>query len=250
MLAALALLAAVPASASATAALTYPANGQTVTLNAQGTFTYAWTMTADDVNPVVWEGDSPTYDYNTFEQVCDTLDANATSCTPTPPLAAGTHYVTVQTTSQADNSNPMSPMTSFVVPPFLGWGCGFDAEDCPDPTGIFSAYRRHPQGDQPYSIIGAAGWINTAKGRISFSFTIRHGARTLAHLTASGAASGGTDNAGVRLYHQQVLWGDVNSNHSRGWTPLATGTRLQVQIAMSSAGHTLTGTTTLTQPPR
>ena len=250
-LAALALLAAAPTPAGATATLTYPAAGQTVTLNPQGTFSYAWSMTPDDYNPTVWLGDSPIYNYSTFDQVCSNLDTGVTSCVQPYPLPAGTYYATIETASQAEaTATPFSPMTSFVVPPFLTWGCGFEAEDCAEPTGVSATYVRRPPGDSPYSTVAAAAWINTQKGPISFSFTIRHGSRTLAHVTAGGPADGGTLDAGVRLYHSQLLWGDTTSNHSRRWHPLATGTHLNVAIAVSGAGHTLTRTATLTQPPR
>ena len=250
-LAALALLAAAPTPAGATATVTYPAAGQTVTLNAQGTFTYTWTMTPDDYNPTVWLGDSPIYDYSTFDQACSNLETGVTSCVQPYPLLAGTHYVTIGTGSQSDiTATPFSPMTSFVVPPFLLWGCGFEAEGCAEPTGVSATYARHPQGDSPYSALAAAGWINVRKGNIAFSFTIRRGSRTLAHVTAGGPAEGGTLDAGVRLYHSELLWGDTTSNHSRRWRPLATGTHLEVAIAVSAVGRTLTQTATLTQPPR
>jgi hypothetical protein len=250
-MAALVLLAAAAAPAGATATLTYPAAGQTVPLNSQGTFSYTWSMTPDDYNPTVWLGDSPAYDYSTFDQACSNLATGVTSCVQPYPLPAGTHYVTIETGSQADvTASPFSPMTSFVVPPVLIWGCGFEAEGCAEPTGVSATYVRHPQGDSPYSVVAAAGWINTQKGSISFSFTIRNGSRTLAHVTAGGPAEGGTLDAGVRLYHSQLLWGDTTSNHSLRWHPLATGTHLKVAVAVSSAGHTLTHTATLTQPPR
>jgi hypothetical protein len=189
-----ALWGAPPALASAT--MTYPANGQTVSLDHQAGFSFRWTLPAGEMGPQVWIGDQPTYDPETFYpfgQGCGAghPDQVTYSCRMGPPsvksMSAGTHYAFIQT----DDGDPttqyyFSPVIRFVVPPKLGWGCG-PAAGCNDPV-IEPGYNANPTVGPPESDMAVRVWVNSPGALVTVKFTLRNGNRVVARITRTARA--------------------------------------------------------------
>ena len=239
-------------AAEAAATITYPANGATVTLNAGANFAFAWTLPAGEVGPQVYEGDTPTYDPETlspFSGACGApaADQAAYSCRPDTPPYAGTHYAFIFTTNADNTQHYYSPVTSFVVPPKLGWGCGPRAPgECTDPNGVRTQYVPHPLIGLPYSTLEVSGWLNAIGGTaVNFSFTLRQGRRVLARIHDVQHTADFWVNSGFELKHSLVLFG---SRHTR-WPAVRGGSRLTSTFVMSGSGLTLTRTATLRAPP-
>lgn len=175
-----------PALGAAT--MTYPANGATVRLDQTAGFNVRWTLPPGEKGPQVWVGDSPTYDPETFypfDQGCGAQqpDDVTYSCHMGPPLGrllvAGIHYAFIQT----DDGDPTtqcwySPVTRFVVPPELAWGCGPKAP-CNDPA-VSQTYRPMPTLGPPESDMTVRLWVNSPGAPASAKFTIRNGNRVVA----------------------------------------------------------------------
>jgi hypothetical protein len=240
------------AMANASATMTYPPNGATVTLNAGANFAFAWTLPAGEVGPQVYEGDTPTYDPDTlspFSGVCGgpAADQVAYSCRPDTPPYAGTHYAFIFTTNADNTQHYSSPVTSFVVPPRLGWGCGPRAQgECTDPNGVRTQYVPHPLIGLPYSTLEVSGWLNGTSGTaVNFSFTLRQGRRVLARIHDVQHTADFWVSSGFELTHSLVLFG---SRHTH-WPAVRGGSRLTSTFVMSGAGLMLTRTAALRAPP-
>jgi hypothetical protein len=182
--------------ALASATMTYPADRATVSLDQQGSFTFRWTLPAGEMGPQIWVGDQPTYDPETFApfgQGCGAArpDQVTYSCRMAPPstkpLPAGTHYAFIQT----DDGDPVtrywySPVTRFVVPPKLGWGCG-PAAGCNDPA-VHQAYNPQPNVGPPESDMFVRVWVNSPGAPVTATFTLRNGNRVVARIVRTAHA--------------------------------------------------------------
>jgi hypothetical protein len=240
------------AAAHASATMTSPANGATVSLDANANFSFAWTLPAGEVGPTVWEGDSPTYDPDTlspFSGICGSpaADQPAYSCRPDSPLNAGTHYAFIFTTNSDNTQHYFSPVTSFVVPVRIGWGCGPKARDtCGDPKGVTTQYVPHPPIGFPYSTLDVDGWLNERENTpVKFKFTLKRGRKVLARIQDVQRTSEFVASSGLELTHSRISWGSGRHMH---WHAPRGGTKLTCTFVMSGGGLTLTRTATLKAP--
>ncbi len=245
-----ALATALPVGAAAAPAMTYPANGATVALDAQANFTFAWTLSPGEEHPTVWVGDTPTYDplfMAPYKSVCGaTSEAPIYSCRPEGQLNAGLHYAVI--TAATATEPAFSPVTSFVVPPMLGWGCG--PKDlfgvCQEPKGLFPLWVPHPGIGPPHSDELVAAWLNSEEAPISFEFTVRHGSRVLVRYQETGRTEGFQTGAGIELTHKYV---EVSASRRLPWHAPRAGTLLSVKVTIHGGGLTLTRTGTMKAPP-
>jgi hypothetical protein len=247
----LAVLAALSACAVAhpAATLTYPPDGATVALDKDANFTFTWTVPAGETMPSPYVGDSPAYDPDTFApfgSACGALSDTATSCRPDTPMRSGRHYAFMFTTNADNTEHYLSPVTSFVVPPTIAWGCGPSA-DCPTPRGFRASYVPHPPIGLPYSTLEVSGWTNAPEGTpITFTFTIKHGRKVVARAHDVQPASDYLAQSGFELLHSQIKLG----HRGRHWHAPAGGTRLTCTYTMSGSGLSLTRTARMRTPPR
>lgn len=242
-------------SALASASMTYPANGATVSLDQQGSFSFRWTLPAGELGPTVYVGNSPTYDaetYYPFDPGCGAAgpDQASSSCRMIPPgskpLSAGTHYAFIRT----DDGDPTtqyyySPVTRFVVPPKLAWGCG-PAADCHGPV-VVPGYNASPAVGPPESDMSVRVWVNSPGAAVSATFTLRNGNRVLARIkTATHADSDFFTDPGFMVF--QV--GDrgpyrtavrLHGIHGVKW--------LRVTVVVRAKGLTITRTVKFRAPP-
>jgi hypothetical protein len=224
-------------SARAAATMTYPTDGQTVTLDKKLGFTFTWTLLADEFGPSVYVGDTPTYNPDPFyalapfEPFCGVdvgqIDASssATSCRgnadalPVPP---GTHYALIKTTNADGSQIFISPVVRFIVPYKLGFGCSPLQPGCHE-LAVQSLY--YPFGDEVYpwkhSLLVVRGWFNGP--RVTFTFTIKRGSKVLKRLHQT------------RSTDSQVYYADSNFKLYR-LRGVPGGTRLSCVITISGGG--------------
>ncbi|HKN94731.1 MAG TPA: hypothetical protein VJU60_10395, partial [Thermoleophilaceae bacterium] len=184
----LSLLTATAAHASAT--LTNPANGATVTYDKDGVPSFAWTLPAGEVDPQLYVApqasvpDPAAYDPNhvaPFEQECGAPHPGgnlvaAYSCRSDEPLAAGTYYAYITTRvpiDELDYDAVFSPITTFVMPTFLVWGDPISHE-----FPAIETRRDRAVGSRRVfidSAIEVRGWFNNPDGKVKFTVTVRHG---------------------------------------------------------------------------
>lgn len=186
-------------TALAAATMTYPGDGATASLDQQAGFSFRWTLPAGEMGPQVWIGDQPTYDPETFSpfgQGCgaDHPDQVIYSCRmgsrSTRPLSAGTHYAFIFTgNGDPPTQHYFSPVTRFVVPPKLAWGCGPIAT-CAGPA-VRQAYNPSPQLGPPESDMSVKVWVNSPGALVTAQFAVRNGNRVVARITRSQRADSG-----------------------------------------------------------
>lgn len=184
--------------ALASARITYPADGQTVPLDKQGRFTFRWTLPVGERGPAVYVGDTPTYDPDTlypFTEACGAQDPDQViySCADTEkPIPAGSHYAFIFTQSgdpsSRDVQNHTSPVTRFVVPSKLSWGCS-PASSCGGPV-VSRAYNSNPTVGPPESDLDANVWLNSIKAPVRFTFTLRNGRRVVKVIRRTARSDG------------------------------------------------------------
>jgi hypothetical protein len=225
------LVAAGPARAAAT--MTYPTDGQMVTLDKTLSFTFTWTLPAGEFGPSVYVGNTPTYtDPDTlypFEAFCG-IDAgqtgeslSATSCqTSGYTVPAGTHYALIKTTNADGTQIFISPPVRFIVPYKAGFGCSPLEPRCGS-VPVYNLYAPFGDSSYPstYTRLLVKGWFNGP--RVTFTFTIKHGRNVLKrlHQTRSTDSQAYSAESGFNLYRL------------RGVHP---GTRLTCIITISGGG--------------
>jgi hypothetical protein len=232
------------ASAGSAATLTYPSNGATVSLDAKASFSFQWSLSPGEVGPTVWVGDTPAYEAGTlapFKEGCASKEAEEriTSCSGEEPLEAGTHYAFIVThaTPPAEET-VISPVTSFVVPPMLAFGCGPKSGGCPMPTGVESLLVAHPPIGYPSSTWGATVWLNREDAPVSFSFTVSHGSRVLlrVHHVVNSMELAADSGFVIEKHKDRYHLGEGRYGH---WPAPAGGTRLTVSEVITAGGLTL-----------
>ncbi len=207
LLAMVALLAAAgPARAAAT--MTYPTDGQTVTLDKKLGFAFTWTLPAREFGPDVYVGDTPTYNpdpfyaFSPFEPFCGVdASSSATSCRSAdalPVIPPGTHYALIATTDADGIQVFVSPVVRFIVPYKLGFGCSPVDPGC----GLAVQNLYAPVGDVAYpwtySQLVVNGWFNGP--RLTFTFTIKRGSKVLQRLRQTQSSNGYSVTSGFLLY--------------------------------------------------
>ena len=239
------------AAAQASATMTSPANGTTVALDSGANFSFSWTLPQGEVGPQVYEGDSPTYDPETlspFSAICGAagVDQPASTCRPDTPLNAGTHYAFVFTANSDNTEHYYSPVTSFVVPFRIGWGCGPRLMGgCTDPNGVKTTYVPHPPIGPPTSTLEVSGWLNAPPGTaVKFSFTLKQGRKVLATIHDVQHTDDFWVSSGFELLHTQIRFGHRHMH----WRGARGGTHLTSTFAMSGGGLTLTRTAKVRAP--
>jgi hypothetical protein len=242
-------------TALAAATMTYPADGATASLDQQAGFSFRWTLPAGEMGPQVWIGDQPTYDPETFYpfgQGCGAghPDQVTYSCRMGPPsvrpLSAGTHYAFIQT----DDGDPVtqywySPVTRFVVPPKLAWGCG-PVATCPGPT-VRQAYNPSPSLGPPESDMSVNVWVNSPGALVTAQFTLRNGKRVVARISRTQTADSGffcdpgfmVFQVGQRGPYRTAV--RLRGIHGVKW--------LQVTSVVRAKGRTITRVTRFRAPP-
>lgn len=239
------------AAAQASATMTSPANGATVALDSRANFSFSWTLPPGEVGPQVYEGNTPTYDPETlapFGGICGAPDVEqqTVTCRPDSPVSAGTHYAFIFTTNSDNTAHYYSPVTSFVVPFRIGWGCGPKLMgDCADPSGVKTTYAPHPPIGPPTSSLEVSGWLNAAAGTaVKFSFTLKHGRKVLATIHDVQHTDDFWVSSGFELLHTQIRFGHQHVH----WRGEHGGTRLTSTFVMSGGGLTLTRTAKVRAP--
>jgi hypothetical protein len=244
------LVLAAAGTAHAAATLTYPPNGATVTLDKNANFGFSWNLPPGEIMPGPYVGDTPSYDPDTFSPFasgCGVLPDTATSCRTDSPMSAGTHYVFMFSTDTDNTQHFFSPVTSFVVPPKLGLGCGPVSGGCPEPKGFKTYYIPHPPIGLPNSSLEMAAWFNATDGSpATFSFTIKHGRKVVGRVRDVQHSSDIAVSSGFELTHAQIRWG----RHRKHWHAPSGGTRLTCICTVSAEGLTLTRNVTVRTPPR
>jgi hypothetical protein len=186
------LCVATPALGAAT--MTYPSDGQTVSLDDHAGFDFRWTLPAGESGPAVYIGDTPSYDPDTldpFRRICGANDPARVleSCyaginTDLPPTA-GMHYAFVDTValdSYGDvTAHFQSPVTRFTVPPMIAWGCEAGDLLCHHPV-VQSAYDPRPTVGPPESDMNVTGWANSPGAPVNAAFTLRRGSKVVARI--------------------------------------------------------------------
>jgi hypothetical protein len=218
------------ATAAHAATLTYPTDGQTVTLDETGNFTFRWTFAPGENYADITEGDSPTMANGSVWGVCLDHGVGDTSCR-VPFQIAGTHYAVLSASSQ-DGSNTDSPPVKFVVPVVFAWGC--PGGSCEGPKGWFAKPSLTiPQN----SGAGAEVWDNVPGSTLTATLVVRHGRRVVKRLQETqtdGGRLGPTQfNVVLRFFHIRGL---------RARTPL------QATFTVAAAGRTLTKNLKLRAP--
>jgi hypothetical protein len=235
----IAALAIVPAASQASATFTYPANGQTVTLDKRLSFDFRWTLPASEEYPDVYVGDQPrfdpTNDFSPFESWCGGQALIASSCRLQSSEGiipvAGTHYAVISTTPGGFTDVPnVSPEIRFFVPYRIGLGCAPTA-GCEWPR-LHSAWYRFGDASygHPWSDFNIWAWTNGAK--LTMGFTLRHGHRILKRGRR-------TTTANVLFDVPEPDHLEVSVYHQRG---IAVGTRLTLTITLTSGNARLTRT--------
>jgi len=259
-LAAAALAICTPAAAQASATLTQPANGATITLSA-GYPSFAWTLPAGEVDPSAWVApaaevpDPSSVDPASAEQfadICDTPpDASddwqrSSSCVSDQLLAAGSYYVYVRTLvpvpddsgAYADDNGSydagFSALSAFTVPLVLAWGDGPDADPTDPLPAVQENYGANAE-NKPTAWVFVNGWLNEPGGQIAFTLTVKRGARVIKRIHP------------VRTIDPDSLYGagvqvKLVLHQVHGIRP---ETRLSCAIVMTAGGVTLARTTTV-----
>ena len=228
----------VAATAHAAATITFPADGETVTLDAHGGLTFDWTLASGDIEPSVYIGDTPTYDteeglefLKPFNEYCgSTFGQVETSCTlkesasNPSPIPPGTHYAAVRTTHESTSS--VSPLVRFIVPYRSGLGCGPIYPRCGYPQ-IQNFY--YSIGDSfygwPYTQFVVNAWANAPSVSLVFTFALGH--RVVRRLRINEQ----TDSSSYQ----------VQANFKMFRLPgIHPGTRLTMTMAMHGGPLTLT----------
>ncbi len=171
------------ASAAASATFTYPANGQTVTLDKNLNFDFRWTLPPTESYPNVYVGDQSTFDPNNsfapFQSWCGGDNAVETSCRMPdgqmiPP--AGLHYAVIATGDNAGGQF-VSPEISFTVPYEVGLGCvpGVGCE-WPKVSNVWAPLGGEGYG-YPFTQFNIWGWTNGST--LKMAYTLRDGRRVL-----------------------------------------------------------------------
>jgi hypothetical protein len=242
-------LAAVACAAVATGApawgaatLTSPTNGETLKLPKNMNMTFTWTLPADEVNPSVYVGPTPKVAQDAAngggaDLTCGGDVPVATSCTipadGADTIVEGTYYAVVVTGNSdfADFPDPIvSPLTRFIIPTVLGWGCTPVGETACPVLKLQNFYKKFGDSVYPfaYTWMVAHAYSNTLSEQ--WTFTFRHGSRVVARYKKAGSEIGETQfEDGVALYR------------IRGLKP---GTRLRCTIQVVAGTKTLTRTVT------
>ena len=236
-------------TAHAAATLTYPPNGATVTLDKKANFTFTWTLPPGEIMPSVYVGDSPAYDPDTFAPfrgVCDVQADTSTSCQPDPALSSGTHYAFVDTVNTDVTQHFESPVTSFIVPPVLGLGCGPNGAGCVASKGFQRIYTPHPPIGLPSSTIEMNAWYNAPDDTpAKFTFVIKKGHKVTARVHDTQRSNDFGVDSGFLLHHFEIRWG----HHHMRWHGPRGGTVLTVVCTVQAQGLSLTRTLKMKAPP-
>jgi hypothetical protein len=230
-----------PTLAHASATMTYPAPGQTVTLDKNASFSFSWTLPADESNPTVYVGDTPTVDpefFAGFSPVCG--QDGVSSCEPETPPNAGTHYAFITTSDPNSPDGDISPVTKFIVPPVLGWGCGPQSSCHQPPTqGTLDSLFG---GFSDFSI---AAWINAPGVTVTISYTLRHGRAVIKRIhQVVQAGWDWTVQAGFEVYQA----GPQPTPHAIRLRGLHGAKRLTVTTVVQADGLSITRTATMPAP--
>lgn len=246
-----------PALGAAT--MTYPADGQTVSLDNHAGFDFRWTLPAGESGPAVYIGDATSYDPDSlvpFREICGAneptaiLDSCYVGVTTDFPPTAGTHYAfidTVTTDSYGDvTAHYQSPLTRFTVPPAMAWGCEPGDIVCHHPA-IQTGYNPSPTVGPPESDMAITGWANSPGAPVTATFTLRRGSKVVARIRQHTSVD-------HDLYFEPGFM--VFQVGSRG--PYRSAVRLhgvrgvkwlRVTIVVQSMGLTLKRTTKFRAPP-
>jgi hypothetical protein len=234
-------------AAHASATLTYPPDGATVSLDKNAHFTFTWTVPDGETMPDVYIGDTPTYDPDTlapFNGECGSTQT-PTSCATDSPIPAGRHYAFMFTTDTDNTQHFFSPVTSFIVPPKLGLGCG-PLGGCVEPKGFRKTYVPHPPIGIPYSTLEMGAWFNAPDDSVAtFSFTIKRGHKVLGRVHDVEHSNDLGVDSGFTLTHARILSG---SHHIRWHAPRA-GTPVTSISTVSAEGLSITRSVKVKTPP-
>jgi hypothetical protein len=239
--------------------MTYPADGQTVSLDNHAGFDFRWTLPAGESGPAVYVGDTASFYPDTlepFRRICgandpfEVIESCYAGVTSDLPPTAGTHYAFVDTVTLDSygevTAHHQSPLIRFTVPPLIAWGCEPGDIVCHHPV-IQSVYSPSPTVGPPESDMNINGWANSPGAAVNAEFTLRRGSKVVARIRQSTHVDhNGYFSPGFMVFqigHRGPYRNAVRLHGVRGvkW--------LQVTIVVNSMGLTLKRTTKFRAPP-
>lgn len=228
-------------SAAASATVTYPVNGQTVALDQSLNLPFQWTMPEGETWPTLYVGDQPGFDpqnnFVPFEQWCGGDAELEYTCNTSGngPLAAGTHYAVVATSSPNDQElgpDLFSPTVQFTVPYRIGLGC-FPYVGCEWPT---HAIEWAPFGGDfsPHAFTQFNLWGWTNGPTIEMAYKIEKGRRVLKRGHRIVSVGGDPLSADQYPEHLELI--------IYGFRGIAKGTPLRLKVTLTSGTASLAKT--------